>query len=83
MRKDLGNKVTSNCCFASEGSALILNNRQKDFDGHKKYPLTVLIQEMDMLPPDINPLKREVGSTKHRMRISPFFKTLFSNRRFT
>uniref|UniRef100_A0A6P4FDP0 Villin-like protein quail isoform X1 n=1 Tax=Drosophila rhopaloa TaxID=1041015 RepID=A0A6P4FDP0_DRORH len=63
MRKDLGNAVPSTCSLANNGSPLLLNNRQKGFDGHKKYPLTVLIQEMDMLPPEINPLKREVHLT--------------------
>lgn len=64
MRKDLGTAVPSTCSLTNNGSALLLNNRQKDFDGHKKYPLMVLVQEMDMLPPEINPLKREVSSAK-------------------
>jgi len=66
MRKDLGNAVPSPSNLPNEGSALLLNNRQKDFDNHKKYPLTVLIQEMDMLPPEINPLKREVCESNHK-----------------
>ncbi|XP_070133242.1 villin-like protein quail isoform X1 [Drosophila bipectinata] len=63
MRKDLGNSVPSTCSLGNGGSPLLLNNKQTDFDGHKKYPLAVLIQEMDMLPPEINPLKREVHLT--------------------
>ena len=35
-------------------------NNQKDFDLHQKYPITVLQQEIDLLPAEINPLKREV-----------------------
>ncbi|XP_034100246.1 villin-like protein quail isoform X1 [Drosophila albomicans] len=61
MRQELGSVAPSN--GLSEGSALHLNNNQKDFDGHKKYPLSVLVQEMDMLPPEINPLRREVHLT--------------------
>jgi len=61
MRQELGSIVPSNAL--KEGSALHLNNNQKDFDGHKKYPLSVLVQEMDMLPPEINPLRREVSKS--------------------
>ncbi|XP_064546786.1 villin-like protein quail isoform X1 [Drosophila montana] len=61
MRQELGTVAPSN--GIKEGSALLLNNNQKDFDGHKKYPLAVLVQEMDMLPPEINPLRREVHLT--------------------
>ncbi|KAL7739752.1 hypothetical protein ACLKA6_014992 [Drosophila palustris] len=61
MRQELGSIAPSNAL--NEGSALHLNNNQKDFDGHKKYPLSVLVQEMDMLPPEINPLRREVHLT--------------------
>ncbi|XP_030243943.1 villin-like protein quail isoform X2 [Drosophila navojoa] len=61
MRQQLATIAPSN--GLKEGSALILNNNQKDFDGHKKYPLPVLVQEMDMLPPEINPLRREVHLT--------------------
>jgi len=59
MRQELGSIAPSN--GLDKGSALHLNNNQKDFDGHKKYPLSVLVQEMDMLPPEINPLRREVS----------------------
>lgn len=59
IRQQLGTIAPSN--GLKEGSALLLNNNQKDFDGHKKYPLPVLVQEMDMLPPEINPLRREVS----------------------
>lgn len=38
----------------------ILNN-QKDFDRHQKYPISILQQEIDFLPEEINPLKREVS----------------------
>ncbi|XP_013099342.2 villin-like protein quail isoform X1 [Stomoxys calcitrans] len=40
----------------------ILNN-QKDFDRHQKYPIAILQQEIDLLPEEINPLKREVHLT--------------------
>ncbi|XP_020812284.1 villin-like protein quail isoform X1 [Drosophila serrata] len=63
MRKELGTAVPTTGNITNNGSALLLNNRQKDFDGHKKYPLMVLTQEMDMLPSEINPLKREVHLT--------------------
>ncbi|EDW04121.1 GH10154 [Drosophila grimshawi] len=61
LRQKLGSVAPSNCL--KQDSALLLNNSQKDFDGHKKYPLPVLVQEMDMLPPEINPLRREVHLT--------------------
>lgn len=41
-----------------------LMNNQKDFDLHQKYPITVLQQEIDLLPVEINPLKREVRHVK-------------------
>ncbi|BFF95298.1 villin-like protein quail [Drosophila madeirensis] len=64
MRKELGSSAApSNIAAVNGASPLILNGRQKDFDGHKKYPLPVLTQEMDMLPAEINPLKREVHLT--------------------
>ncbi|KAH8412783.1 hypothetical protein KR009_005719, partial [Drosophila setifemur] len=63
MRKDLGTAVPTTCSLINSGSPLLLNNKQTGFDGHKKYPLAVLTQEMDMLPPEINPLKREVHLT--------------------
>ncbi|XP_005179741.1 villin-like protein quail isoform X2 [Musca domestica] len=40
----------------------ILNN-QKDFDRHQKYPIVMLQQEIDLLPEEVNPLKREVHLT--------------------
>ncbi|XP_026844669.1 villin-like protein quail isoform X1 [Drosophila persimilis] len=64
MRKELGSSTAPSNISAVNGTTpLILDDRQKDFDGHKKYPLPVLTQEMDMLPSEINPLKREVHLT--------------------
>ncbi|XP_023032217.1 villin-like protein quail isoform X2 [Drosophila willistoni] len=54
-------KINGNIVNGS--AALMRNNQQKDFDGHKKYPVTVLTQETDMLPTEVNPLKREVHLT--------------------
>uniref|UniRef100_A0A1B0FIP6 HP domain-containing protein n=1 Tax=Glossina morsitans morsitans TaxID=37546 RepID=A0A1B0FIP6_GLOMM len=52
----------SNICFNAKLPPALLNN-QKDFDRHQKYPITVLQQEIEFLPPEINPLKREVHLT--------------------
>ncbi|XP_067623216.1 villin-like protein quail [Eurosta solidaginis] len=41
----------------------VLKNNQKDFDRHHKYPIVILQQEIDLLPPEVNPLKREVHLT--------------------
>uniref|UniRef100_W8C0S3 Villin-like protein quail n=1 Tax=Ceratitis capitata TaxID=7213 RepID=W8C0S3_CERCA len=41
----------------------VLKNHQKDFDLHHKYPIATLQQEIDLLPPEVNPLKREVHLT--------------------
>ncbi|XP_054742717.1 villin-like protein quail isoform X1 [Anastrepha obliqua] len=41
----------------------VLKNHQKDFDLHHKYPIVILQQEIDLLPPEVNPLKREVHLT--------------------
>uniref|UniRef100_A0A1A9WZZ4 HP domain-containing protein n=1 Tax=Glossina brevipalpis TaxID=37001 RepID=A0A1A9WZZ4_9MUSC len=51
----------SNISFNKLPPALL--NNQKDFDRHQKYPITVLQQEIEFLPPEINPLKREVHLT--------------------
>lgn len=57
----------SNICFNAKLPAALLNN-QKDFDRHQKYPITVLQQEIEFLPPEINPLKREVRKLTTRIR---------------
>ncbi|XP_017474313.1 PREDICTED: villin-like protein quail [Rhagoletis zephyria] len=41
----------------------VMKNHQKDFDLHHKYPIMILQQELDLLPPEVNPLKREVHLT--------------------
>ncbi|XP_011201765.2 villin-like protein quail isoform X1 [Bactrocera dorsalis] len=41
----------------------VLKNHLKDFDLHHKYPIVTLQQETDLLPPEVNPLKREVHLT--------------------
>ncbi|XP_030382996.1 villin-like protein quail [Scaptodrosophila lebanonensis] len=61
IRKDLANSTPT--IDTNKSSALMLNNSQKDFDGHKKYPLSVLVQEIDVLPPEVNPLMRELHLT--------------------
>ncbi|XP_017834860.1 villin-like protein quail [Drosophila busckii] len=74
MREQLGQTTPSNGLH--KVSALLLNNNQRDFDEHKKYPLGVLVQEMDMLPPEINPLRREVHLT-HDDFVSVFKMTFY------
>lgn len=76
MRQELGCDMASSS--PKEVCALQRNNDQKDFDGHKKYPLPVLVQEMDVLPPEINPLRREVGvclTYHHKLHIINVFST--------
>ncbi|KAH8298354.1 hypothetical protein KR018_008086, partial [Drosophila ironensis] len=63
IRQDLGSATPTASALANVDSPLLLNNQQKDFDNHKKYPIQVLVQEMDMLPTEINPLKREIHLT--------------------
>lgn len=76
MRQELGCDMASSS--PKEVGALKRNNDQKDFDGHKKYPLPVLVQEMDVLPPEINPLRREVGAPltfNHKLHIVNLFSS--------
>jgi len=69
MRKEYTDDPTasaSNGCNGTNGSGNLpysLLNNQRDFDSHIKYPIHVLQQEIDVLPPEINPLKREVNQT--------------------
>ncbi|XP_037823752.1 villin-like protein quail isoform X1 [Lucilia sericata] len=57
-----GNGIHSNGDANGKVHPALLNN-QKDFDCHQKYPISVLQQEIDLLPAEINPLKREVHLT--------------------